>query len=258
MPRLAIIGGTGFYKMCCLPLKEKLEVGTKYGKATVYIYSSKGGEEFAFIPRHGDGHTCSPTNINYRANIMALKQLGVERIIAICTVGSLQKDIWPGDIVLVDQFIDFTKSRPTTYFDEEDCVVHTDITYPYCVEIREHIESVPIDGITLHGKGTYVCTEGPRFETAAEIRMFSTIGGDVVGMTQVPECVLARELGICYACITVVTNFAAGIGNQPLSHEEVIEEMARVEEPLNNYVVDCLLSLPKEKTCDCETAAGRI
>ncbi len=258
MPRLAIIGGTGFYKMCCAPLKEKLDVETKYGKATVYVYTSKTGQEFVFLPRHGADHTCSPTNINYRANIMALKQLGVERIIAVCSVGSLKKDIWPGDFVLVDQFIDFTKSRPTTFFDESDCVVHTDVTNPYCDETRECIESIPLDGITLHGKGTYVCTEGPRFETAAEIRMFGAMGGDVVGMTAVPECVLARELGICYACVAVVTNFAAGIGNDALSHEEVIEEMDRVQEVLNNYVVDCLLSIPEERSCTCSTAAGRI
>lgn len=258
MPRLAIIGGTGFYKMCCAPLKEKLDVGTKYGNAIVYVYTSKTGQEFAFLPRHGEEHTCSPSNINYRANIMALKQLGVERIIAVCSVGSLQKDIWPGDFVLVDQFIDFTKLRPTTFFDEMDCVVHTDVTDPYCEEIRECIESISIDGITLHGKGTYVCTEGPRFETAAEIRMFAMMGGDVVGMTEVPECVLARELGICYACIAVATNFAAGISDHVLTHDEVISEMSQVQEILNNYIVDCLLSVPEKRSCTCSTAAERI
>lgn len=258
MPRLAIIGGTGFYKMSSAPLKEKLEVGTKYGRVTIYIYTGKGGQEFAFLPRHGEEHTCSPSNINYRANIQALKQIGVERIIAVCSVGSLKKDIWPGDFVIIDQFIDFTKSRPTTFFDEGECVVHTDVTNPYCEEIRDCIESVPIEGATLHAKGTYVCTEGPRFETAAEIRMFALMGGDVVGMTAVPECVLARELGICYACVAVVTNFAAGIDDHALTHGEVVEEMNRMQDTINNYVVDCLLSIPEKRSCACPTEFSRL
>ena len=251
MPQLAIIGGTGFYRMSSAPLKEKLEVSTKYGKVAVYIYTSEDGREFAFLPRHGEDHARSPSNVNYRANIMALKQLGVDRIIAVCSVGSLRADIKPGDFVLVDQFLDFTKSRPSTFYDEAGTVVHTDVTNPYCGEIGDCIKRVPAKGITLHGKGTYVCTEGPRFETAAEIRMFAMLGGDVVGMTAVPECVLAREIGICYACIAAVTNYAAGIGDHPLTHGEVIEEMNRMQDVLNAYVVDCLLSIPEKKCCAC-------
>jgi 5'-methylthioadenosine phosphorylase len=255
---LAVIGGTGFYEIASATLKEKQVVDTKYGQATVDVYTSKSGKEFIFLPRHGEGHVLAPHAVNYRANIMALKQLGVERIIGVCSTGSLHKDIKPGDFVLVDQFIDFTRGRPETFFDDEGLVVHTDVTEPYCPEMRACISYVPTKGIRLHKKGTYVCAQGPRFETAAEIRMFAALGGDVVGMTGVPECVLARELGMCYACLAVVTNYAAGIGNMPLSHEEVVGQMKKVGTMLQNYVVDCIIGMPEKIGCSCKTAPGRI
>ncbi|BAI62475.1 purine nucleoside phosphorylase [Methanocella paludicola SANAE] len=253
MPRTAVIGGTGFYDMAQAALKEKKAVDTKYGRVIVSIYQA-GGEEFAFLPRHSEGHTRAPHTVNYRANIMALKQLGVERIIGVCSVGSLRKHIKPGDFVLVDQFLDFTKSRPSTFFDEEGHVVHTNVTEPYCAEMRECIaEAMPLKH-RLHKKGTYVCAEGPRFETAAEIRMFAALGGDVVGMTGVPECVLARELGICYACIAVVTNYAAGISDEPVSHEEVLEEMEKLRKTIQGFVIRCLPSIPEKTGCGCKDA----
>jgi 5'-methylthioadenosine phosphorylase len=258
MPRLAVIGGTGFYKIASATLKEKKPVDTKYGLVSVSIYASKSGEEFAFLPRHGEEHALAPHKINYRANVMALKQIGVERIIGVCSVGSLHKDIKPGDFVLADQFLDFTRGRPETFFSDEGCVVHTDVTEPYCPEMRACIGYVPTKGIRLHKKGTYVCAQGPRFETAAEIRMFAALGGDVVGMTGVPECVLARELGMCYACLAVVTNFAAGIGNRPLSHEKIVGQMKKAGGMLQNYVVDCIIGMPEKMGCSCKTAPGRI
>ncbi len=258
MPRLAVIGGTGFYEMASATLKEKQAVDTKYGRATAYIYVSRGGGEFAFLPRHGEGHALAPHKINYRANIMALKQIGVERIIGVCSAGSLRKNIKPGDFVLVDQFLDFTRGRPDTFFDEEGTVVHTDVTGPYCPEMRECIGSVPAKGFRLHKQGTYVCAQGPRFETAAEIRMFAALGGDVVGMTGVPECVLARELGLCYACLAVVTNYAAGIGERPLSHEEVVAQMKKAGTVLQDYVAECLAGIPEKPGCSCKSAPGRL
>jgi len=258
MPRLAIIGGTGFYQMTGASLKEKKPVDTKYGQVIVSIYKTNKGLEFAFIPRHGEGHSCAPHRINYRANIMALKTLGVERIIGVCSVGSLRKKIKPGDFVLVDQFLDFTKARPSTFFDEEGCVVHTDVTEPYCQDMGGYIRSLKFEGVKLHKKGTYVCAEGPRFETAAEIKMFAALGSDVVGMTGVPECVLAREMGMCYACIAVATNYAAGIGDQPLSHEEVKEQMEKIGPVLQNYVMACLTGIPVKRKCHCQTAPGKL
>lgn len=255
MPRTAVIGGTGFYYMAHAALKEKKAVDTKYGRVEVYVYEA-GGEEFDFIPRHGSGHSCAPHKVNYRAIIMALKQMGVERIIGICSVGSLRKDIKPGDFVLVDQFLDFTKSRPYTFYEEEGSVVHTNVTEPYCKEMRECMAGAMPLKHRLHKKGTYVCAEGPRFETAAEIRMFAALGGDVVGMTGVPECVLARELGICYACIAVVTNYAAGIGHETVSHEEVLEEMEKLGSTLQDYVMRCLSAIPEERGCCCKRACN--
>jgi len=253
MPRTAVIGGTGFYDMEQATLKEKKAVDTKYGRAVVSIYEA-GGEKFAFLPRHGEGHKRAPHMVNYRANIMALKQLGVERIIGVCSVGSLQKQIKPGDFVLVDQFLDFTKSRPSTFFDEEGCVVHTNVTEPYCPEMRESIaKAMPLKH-RLHKKGTYVCAEGPRFETAAEIRMFAALGGDVVGMTGVPECVLARELGMCYASIAVVTNYAAGLGHDTVSHEEVLEEMEKLGKTIQSFIMSCLAAIPENPHCGCRQA----
>ena len=258
MPRLAIIGGTGFYGMTCATLKEKKSVDTKYGVVTVSIYDDGAGAEFAFLPRHGEGHSLAPHKINYRANIMALSLLGVERIIGVCSVGSLRKEIKPGDFVLVDQFLDFTKSRPCTIYDEEGHVVHTDVTEPYCADMNESIRSAVSGDVRMHPKGTYVCAEGPRFETAAEIRMYAMLGGDVVGMTGVPECVLARELGICYACIAVVTNYAAGITDEPLSHGEVIERMNEMGPILQKYVVDRLLNIPLRRKCNCKVASQSL
>lgn len=257
MPLMAIIGGSGFYCVPGCKVKEKKTVKTKYGEATLFFYENEKGVEFVFLPRHGEGHTCAPHKINYRANIAALKEAGVERIIGLSSVGSLREAIRPGDFVLLDQFLDFTKGRPVTFFEEEGCVVHTDMTEPYCPEMRQCILAAPRQGISLHDRGTYVCAEGPRFETAAEIRMYATLGGDVVGMTGVPEVVLARELGMCYAGISVATNYAAGI-SKVVTHEEVLEAMKKIEAILASYVVSCLSAVPAERKCMCREAPGKV
>ena len=257
MPRTAIIGGSGFYSVPGCKLREKRVVWTKYGDATLFIYENSSGGEFIFLPRHGEDHNCAPHKINYRANIKALHEAGVELIIGISSVGSLRESIRPGDFVLLDQFLDFTKHRPITFFDEDGCVVHTDMTEPYCQELRQCILTAPRKGITLHDKGTYVCAEGPRFETAAEIRMYAMLGGDVVGMTGVPDVVLARELGICYAGIAVATNYAAGI-SKVVTHVEVLEAMKNIESLLADYVVGCISTVPAERKCTCRDAPGKI
>lgn len=256
MPRTAIIGGSGFYSVPGCTLKEKRQVTTKYGDATVFIYFNQSGQEFAFLPRHGEGHTAPPHKVNYRANVMALKQCGVERIIAIASVGSLRERIRPGDFVLLDQFLDFTKIRPSTFFDEGP-VIHTDMTEPFCAEMRACILAAPPEGFTLHPKGTYVCAEGPRFETAAEIKMYAMLGGDVVGMTMVPEVVLARELGMCYAGLAVATNYAAGI-SEKVTHEEVLAAMKKIEGALATYVVGCISLVPENRKCACGNVPGSV
>jgi 5'-methylthioadenosine phosphorylase len=257
--RLAIIGGTGVYDPRILENIREEVVGTPYGDALVRI-GTYGGEEVAFLARHGTGHTVPPHLINYRANVSALKQLGVERVIATTAVGSTNPNMKPGDFVLVDQFLDFTKNRISTFFEGGEVgVVHTDFTEPYCPECRavlaEAAQALPI---TVHNGGCYVCTEGPRFETPAEIRMFAKLGGDLVGMTNVPESVLAREAGICYATVSMVTNFGAGISPTALTHEEVLEVMAHNAENLKRLIMGSLGAIPRTRGCQCGSVPGAM
>jgi len=190
-----------------------------------------------------------------------MAQQGVKQIIATGAVGSLNPDMKPGDYVLVDQFIDFTKSRPQTFFNgDQQGVVHIDVTEPYCPRIKSIIfECAQQNGLTVHKKGTYVATEGPRFETPAEIKMFAKWGGDLVGMTSVPEVVLARELGICYATIGMVTNYAAGMTGQALTQEEVLDILDKNSRSAKQLVVKSIERLdlsPKASADVCHCAQG--
>lgn len=215
---VAVISGTGVTEH--FQLAGKRVVKTKFGTATVF--GSKGGK-YVVLPRHGAAHEVPPHMIDYRANIAALGKLGVRQIIATSAVGSMRERFHVGDVGLIDQFIDFTKSRPSTFF--EDRVVHTDMTRPYSEIIAAAIERAAARvGVRLQKGLVYVAVEGPRFETTAEIKMFRAQGGDVVGMTGVPEVVLARELGIEYASIAIATNRAAG-SQESVTHEEVLTVM---------------------------------
>jgi 5'-methylthioadenosine phosphorylase len=257
--RMAIIGGTGVYDPRILSNIREEAVTTPYGDAALRVGTYE-GEEVAFLPRHGAKHSVPPHLINYRANIAALKQFGVERVIATTAVGSTNRTMKPGDFVLVDQFLDYTKNRVSTFFEGgEQGVVHTDFTHPYCPECRAVLKAAAkgLD-VTVHDGGTYVCTEGPRFETPAEIRMFATLGGDLVGMTNVPEVVLAREAGLCYATVSMVTNFGAGISPNALTHSEVLEVMAANAENLKRLVMGTLPNLPRERGCTCGFSAGAM
>lgn len=256
--RLAIIGGSGVYD----PGMERIrveKVDTPYGEVevTVGVY---GDEEVAFLNRHGARHSVPPHRVNYRANIWALKVLGVERLLATAAVGSLNPDFRPGEFVIVHDFLDFTKTRVYTFYEGgETGVVHTDFTRPYCQELRQVILKTAEElGIRAHDGGVYACTEGPRFETPAEIRMIRTLGGDVVGMTGVPEVVLAREAGLCYCSIAMVTNMAAGISATPLSHEEVLEVMAKNSRNLRELIFRALPRIPRERGCGCARTAGKM
>lgn len=252
--RIAIIGGTGVYDPKFLENPEELIIETPYGPAKILkgIYK---GEEVGFLARHGVKHSVPPHKINYRANMWALKSLGVERILATTAVGSLKMNLVTGDLVLLDQFIDFTKGREYTFYDGSDGrVIHIDFSEPYCPELRKIlIEEAKNLGIKLHPYGTYVCTEGPRFETPAEIKMFSNFG-DVVGMTNVPEVVLARELEMCYSAVSLVTNYAAGISKNPLSHQEVLSAMAENIEKVRNLFASVITKIPRERNCPCKSA----
>ena len=252
--KIAIIGGTGVYDPRMLDDVREEIIQTKFGEAAVKLGAYQ-GIAVAFLARHGAGHAVPPHKINYRANIRALKELGVEKVIATAAVGSLNIDMKPGDFVLVDQFIDFTKNRVGTFFEGGEGVVHVDMTDPYCNEVRKVLEQAG-EGlpVNIHPKGTYICTEGPRFETPAEIRMHRQFGGDLVGMTSVPEVVLAREMEMCYATIAMVTNFAAGISPNKLTHQEVVEVMARNAANLRKLIMQAISSLDADEPCECQSA----
>jgi 5'-methylthioadenosine phosphorylase len=249
---IAVIGGTGVYQADMLADAQWREVRTLYGAAEVLVGSLE-NRPAAFMTRHGRGHSTPPHLINYRANIMALKQLGVRRIVATAAVGSLNEAMKPLDFVLADQFLDFTKTRQSTFFEGgPEGVVHMDVSDPYCYELRRVVEiQAKALGMSVHQGGCYVCTEGPRFETPAEIRMFKQLGGDLVGMTSVPEVVLAREAGMCYAVVAMVTNYAAGISKNPLSHAEVLEAMDALSGNISRLIMRTLPAIPAETSCDC-------
>ncbi len=256
--QVAIIGGTGFYDPGSLDVVREHAVVTPYGRAHV-LTGRVGGMEVGFLARHGSDHSIPPHRVNYRANVWALHHLGVRWVLATAATGSLNPEFKPGDLVLLDQFMDFTRGRPATFFDGGEAgVVHTDFTEPYCPALRAIVaEAARAEGIPLHPRATYVCTDGPRFETPSEIRAFRTLGGDLVGMTNVPEVVLAREAGLCYATVAIVTNWAAGISPSPLSHEEVLEVMAGRGAALRRLFDAALGRLPPATGCGCGAGAGR-
>ncbi|MDF2440936.1 MAG: 5-methylthioadenosine phosphorylase [Abditibacteriota bacterium] len=230
MSSIAIIGGTGLdLRSDSSPLQHVRDerLSTRWGDAFV-THAKYFEREIVFLHRHaapdGSARRVPPHQINYRANIAALKKLGVTAILASTAVGSLRSQWCPGTLVLLDQFLDFTTSRPKTFFDERP--VHVDVTQPYCPHLRTLLQSTSSAlNVTLEDGGTYLCAEGPRFETPAEIRLFAGWGADVIGMTGVPEAVLAREAEISYAGVSIVTNLAAGISPQPLTQTEVLDAM---------------------------------
>ncbi len=215
---VGVITGTGVTRHFDLGPPRNVE--TDFGVASVYVHPS---ERYVVIPRHGAGHETPPHAVNYRANIAALERLGVREVIATSAVGSMKQDFGVGKLGLTEQFLDFTKRRQSTFFEDE--VVHTDMTNPYSRRVNDALASAAKQlGMELHPGLVYVCVEGPRFETAAEIRMYRALGGDVVGMTGVPEVILANEKRMEYSSVLVATNWAAGL--QPaVSHEEVSRVM---------------------------------
>ncbi|MGE5415921.1 MAG: S-methyl-5'-thioadenosine phosphorylase [Acidobacteriota bacterium] len=259
MNLVGIIGGTGVYDPAILKDVKDEVVDTEYGKARVKI-GYYNDWQVAFMARHGEDHSVPPHLINYRANIKAMQQLGVKRIIATAAVGSLNFDYGPGALVIVDQILDFTKSRVSTFYEGGTAgVVHVDVTDPYCPEIRKALfESAKSLGLDAYLGGCYVCTEGPRFETGAEIRMYKQLGGDVVGMTTVPEAILAREMGICYATVAVVTNYAAGMVTGRLTHAEVVDYMKNNVTNVRKTIMKAVALIPDEYECECREILNEI
>lgn len=222
---LAIIAGTGFYDLDALENPTQETVDTAWGQARV----TKGewhGIPVVFLTRHGAGHSVPPHLVNYRANIRALADLGVRDVVAVNVTGSIDPSLQPGDLLCLDDFVDFTKQRPVTFFDGStpEGVVHTDVMTPYHPAIRREIlDAAATSGHSIRDGGVYACFEGPRFETRAEIRLAALAGADVAGMTGVPEVTLALEAGLRYAAISLVVNPASGVADsdEPITMEEI-------------------------------------
>lgn len=237
---IGVIGGSGFDSF--LDGREHT-VSTRYGTVEA-VETDLEDVKIFFLNRHGRNHLL-PHMINHRANISALKKLGAGRIIALSAVGSLNRQIKVGDAVLLDQFLDLTQ-QPHTFHTRR--AVHIDVSEPFCRELRGAISRA---AKALHPRGTYVHVSGPRYETSAEIKAFRMLGGDVVGMTVAPECMLAREIGICYAAISLATNYAAGIGKAKLSHERVLEIVTEKRKKLIELISKAILEIPDVKKCRC-------
>lgn len=251
---IGIFGGTGIYDSGLLEEAKEVTIDTPYGNPSDSItVGTFMGKRIAFMPRHGRKHTIPPHLINFRANIWAFKQLGVSRIIAPSAVGSLKEELPPGTFVIPNQFLDFTKSRKNT-FSEEGKVIHISVADPFCPELHGAIcRAAKKQNITIHEGRTYVCIEGPRFSTKAESRFFRTTGADIIGMTLVPECQLAREAQICYASICTVTDYDVW-ADKPVTAKEVIETLKKNVENTKLLLTALPDEIPESRGCSCARA----
>ncbi len=250
MPRVAIIGGSGLEGL----LKGRtVRLETPYGSAPPISLGSIEEQEVAFLPRHGPNHDVPPHKVNYRANLAALKQLRVERIIATNAVGAINKNYNPGDLAIPVDILDMTKSRATTYFDSAP-VTHIDVSQPYCPELRKAlVESSKSDDVKTWDESVLAATEGPRYETPVEIRMLRTLGGDIVGMTGAPEVFLAREQEMCYSTLCFISNRAAGM-QERLSAVEVAEVGKKSMPAMLTIIRKTVENVPVERNCPCVRA----
>ncbi len=262
MSKIGIISGSGLYELKDLIIKKRKNITTPFGKPSdEYIIGYIENTEVIFLPRHGSRHNLPPHMINYRANIWGFKELGVSRIISVSASGGIKKAFKPGKIVVLNQIIDMTKNRKSTFYDGKSAagrstskkVVHIDFTEPYCPEMRRVIlKAGKLSKISLRDGGTYAAVEGPRLETAAEIKMLGLLGGDVVGMTGMPEASLSKEMEICYSGISVVSNYAAGITKNKLTTKEVIDTMKASTKKIKSLLEQTLRLFPQQRKCSCK------
>ncbi|MCF2240483.1 S-methyl-5'-thioadenosine phosphorylase [Halobacterium salinarum] len=252
---IGFIGGSGIYD--ALPLNDVREtaVSTPYGDPSAPVTIGEFGDtgtEVAFLPRHGSDHQRSPTNLPYRANIYAFKQLGVERILASNAVGSLRDELSPQTLVIPDQIFDRTNHRDATFFGD-GVVVHQPFADPYCPHMVEHLHDAATDATdadTQQG-GTYVCIEGPQYSTRAESEFYKAQGWDLVGMTAIPEAKLAREAEMCYATVAGVTDYDVWKADSEVTLDEVLANAAANEYAIKATVERAIETLPDERDCDC-------
>jgi 5'-methylthioadenosine phosphorylase len=256
---IGVFGGSGLYSMEGATVLEELKVETPFGAPSDLITIVEiAGKRVAFLPRHGRKHQYPPHKVPYKANIWAMKALGVERVLAPNAVGSLQRHVKLGDFVICDQFVDRTRHRDDTFFNGP-LTTHVSTADPYCPQLREiAIQACRDLGIPHHERGTVVVIEGPRFSTKAESRWFTQMGWEVINMTQYPEVVLAREAELCYVNISIVTDYDTGLVAEgevePVSAEEVMRNFAASVEKARQLIAEIIRRLPAERTCRCGEA----
>ncbi len=248
---VGIIGGTGLEHL--LEKAERIRIGTAYGLPPPISVGEIHGKPVAFLPRHGVQHSIPPHKVNYKAETYALHKIGVKRIIATNAVGAINAEFAPSDLVVPHDLVDFTKLRHLTFYDDAP-VTHIDLSNPYCPEIRRFLIGTAREyDIQARDQAVLACTEGPRYETPAEIKMFRGLDCDIIGMTGVPEAVLARELEMCYATLCFVSNMAAGM-QQHLTASEV-ERVARERMPTIQQILrETIKNLPEDRNCSCSRA----
>ena len=254
--KLGVIGGSGVYEMEALTDIEEVKPQTPFGEPSdAIIIGTLSGRRVAFLPRHGRGHRISPTELNSRANIFALKSLGVERIVSISACGSLREDFAPRHIVIPDQIFDRTRERPLSFFGG-GLVVHISFAEPFCPDLSQALyQAVKATGATVHKGGTFVTIEGPRFSTKAESNVFRQWGMDIIGMTAVPEAQLAREAEICYATMAHVTDYDVWHETEEtVTVEGVIKNLLANAEVAKQAIQNLVPALPETRTCECQHA----
>jgi 5'-methylthioadenosine phosphorylase len=250
-----VFGGSGFYAF--LDDVEHVDASTPYGEPSGPLaIGTVQGRRVAFVPRHGVKHQFPPHMVNYRANVWAMKELGVERILAPCAVGSLRAEVKPGEFVIGDQLVDWTKGRASTFYDGPE-TTHVSFADPYCPTLRQvSIEEAGALDLPMHHRGTMVVIQGPRFSTRAESKLFSSQGWDTIGMTQLPEAILARELEMCFGNISLVTDYDVGVEGEieAVTHEEVIRVFQANIGRLRELLTRIIAKIPEERDCECATA----
>jgi 5'-methylthioadenosine phosphorylase len=253
---IAIIGGSGLYQMDELKDVSERTVDTPYGPPSdVIVVGTLRGRRVAFLPRHGRGHRINPTQVPYRANIYALKTLGVERIVSVNAVGSLRAEMAPMDIVVPDQLIDRTRHRPDTFF-EDGIVAHIAFAEPFCPHLRRAVtDASKGTGATTHDGGTYVVMEGPQFSTRAESELYRSWGASIIGMTAIPEAKLAREAEMCYTVVAFVTDYDCWHPeHDSVTTEMIIRNLLKGADTARAVVVRVIESLPEGRMCRCGSA----
>ncbi|HXU11973.1 MAG TPA: S-methyl-5'-thioadenosine phosphorylase [Candidatus Binatia bacterium] len=253
---LGVIGGSGLYQMAGLADRREEKVATPFGDPSdAYVLGRLGGRDIAFLARHGRGHRLLPTEINFRANIYGFKALGAGRIVSVSAVGSLKEDIRPLDVVLPDQFIDWTRHRPSTFFGG-GIVAHVSLADPICSVLHGVLfEAARSCGARARRGGTYVCMEGPQFSTRAESHVYRSFQADVIGMTNVQEAKLAREAEICYATLAMVTDYDCWRPEtDPVTVEEVVARLKDNAAMAGSILAHAVSRLPEARACACAEA----